>query len=178
MTIAFYQDYRYGILRAVIGLLLGIFLIFHPTSTIYMLIWILAGFLLAIGAVSVYYAFQEKKSSAYTILFGANGGISLIFGILMVIFPHFFAGVFIYVLAAVLLVAALVLMIARIQLKRRVLVPFYTFLMPSLLIILSILLVFKPFKTMEHLLTAFGVLFIVYALCEAVHALRLFKAKP
>ena len=178
MTITFYQDYRYGILRTVIGLFLGIFLIFNPTSTIDMLIWILAGLLLAIGAVSVYYAFQERKTPVYTILFGTNGVISIIFGILMVAFPHFFVGVFIFVLAAVLFVAALVLMIARIQLKRSALVPFYTFITPSLLIILSILMVCKPFRSMEHLVVVFGALFVVYALCEAVHALRLFKAKP
>ncbi|MCL1973741.1 MAG: DUF308 domain-containing protein, partial [Bacteroidetes bacterium] len=178
MTIAFYQDYRYGVLRSMIGLLLGVFLISTPSSTINLLIWILAGMLLAIGAVSVYYAFQEKKSLAYTILFGVNGGISLIFGLLMVLFPHFFAGLFIYVLAAVLFVAALVLVIARIQLRRRVLVPFYTFLVPSLLIVFSILLALRPFKTMNSLITAFGILFVVYALCEAVHTLRLFKARP
>ncbi|MCL2501551.1 MAG: DUF308 domain-containing protein [Bacteroidales bacterium] len=176
MMIAFYQDYRYGVLRAVIGMLLGFFLIFHPTATMYLLIWILAGLLIAIGAVSVFYAFQEQNTQTYTILFSANGGLSFILGVLMMIFSHFFAGVFIYVLAAVLLLAALGLMIALSQLRRRVLVPLYTFVMPSLLVILSILLIFKPFKTMTGLITIFGVLFAVYALCEATHAIRLFKA--
>ena len=178
MTNAFYQDYRYGILRAVIGLSLGVFLIFNPTTIIYVLIWILAGLLMAIGAVSLYYAFQEKSTPVYITLFSANGGLSLLLGILMAIFPHFFAGVFMYVLAAVLLLAALGQIIALIQLKRRVLVPFYTFIVPSLLVTLSIFLVFKPFKTTASLLTVFGILFIVYALCEAVHVLRLYKARP
>jgi len=177
MTTAFYQDYRFGILRAVIGLLLGIFLIYNPTAALYMLTRILAGLLLTIGAVSVYYTFQEENTTSYTILFGINGGCSLLLGLLMAIFPHFFAGVFIYVLAAVLMLAALGQIIALIQLKRRVLVPFYTFILPSLLILLSLFLAFRPFKTTISLIVAFGILFVVYALGEAVHTLRLYKSK-
>ena len=172
------SDYfiRYSILRGIMGIILGFFLIIRPEGSVITLVRLLAAVLLVGGIFAFYFALQNKKSR---LLFLTSFAF-LTFGILLLLFPGSFTKFAMFLAGIVLLLSSLTQIVGIIQFRRThsIGLPWYVYINPLVIFILSIVILINPFRTAVTLAVFTGILFLAYAFTEILQAVveyRLFK---
>ena len=191
------SDYfiRYSILRGIMGLILGFFLIIRPEGSVITLVRLLAAVLLVGGIFAFYFALQNKKSEEKKVnetagnpdkglqrLLFLTSFAFLTFGILLLLFPGSFTKFAMFLAGIVLLLSSLTQIVGIIQFRRThsIGLPLYVYINPLVIFILSIVILINPFRTAVTLAVFTGILFLAYAFTEILQAVveyRLFKKK-
>ena len=110
MGLGFYVTNRTSsVARGVLTLVLGVCLLVWPGFTSGLIVKLIAGFLLAIGVVTLVSAMMaaSKTKSAIPVLVALSVAVYLIFGLLVFLFPGFFLSLIAFLFGGVLLIAGL-----------------------------------------------------------------------
>lgn len=154
----------YSITRALVALVLGLAMIIWPGVAVNTVFRILGAVLMVVGGVSIALALKER--SQHDNLITINGIFDIIFGLLLLIFPGFFAGLVMYFLGAVMLIFGIGQIVNLMLARRAVPVPWALMLLPFAIAVLGIIVLCNIFRAQETLFIVFGAALVVYAFTE------------
>ncbi len=154
----------YSITRAAVALVIGLAMIIWPALAVYTVFRVIGAALIVLGAASVALAIVNRTSSDALVM--VNGVLDIIFGLLLVIYPGFFASLLMYFLGAVMLVFGVGQIVNLAMLRRTVPVGFYWFILPFAIAVLGIVMICNTFKAQQTLLIVFGIALVAYAVTE------------
>ncbi len=156
----------YSITRAAVALVIGLAMVIWPTLAVFTVFRVLGAALIVLGAVSVALAIVNRTSSDTLVM--VSGALDIIFGLLLVIYPGFFACLLMYFLGAVMLIFGVGQIVNLSLLRHTVPVGFYWFILPFAIAVLGIVMICDTFKARETLFIVFGFALIAYSATEIV----------
>lgn len=154
----------YSITRAAVALVIGLAMIIWPALAVYTVFRVIGAALIVLGAASVALAIVNHTTADALVM--ASGVLDIIFGLLLVIYPGFFAGLLMYFLGAVMLVFGVGQIVNLAVLRRTVPVAIWWFVLPFAIAVLGIVMICNTFKAQETLFIVFGISLIAYAATE------------
>lgn len=156
-------DLKKSIVRSICAVLIGLFFCFFYDIATDLLIVILGGSILFIGAVNFLSAFTRTRKPTSTNYF--NLALSLIVGIALMVSPEFWKG-FIMVLLGILIVfCGLAQLISLIGIRKYGVKPnIAEYILGLLLFCLGIFICFNPIESNQTLMILFGAGCIFYGL--------------
>jgi membrane protein HdeD len=163
----------YGILRSLLAIVLGIFLLVNPESSVLTLVRIMAAFMLIGGLFSLYFAWKnETGDKGLQRMLYVSSFVFLVFALLLLFFPKFFTGLTMFIAGLILLLSG-ILQLTHIFHFRKVntsKLPWFIYLNPVIVIILAVVILVNPFDTAVTLTMFAGVFFLIYALTEIIQS--------
>ena len=180
MGFGFYVTNRTSsVVRGVLTLLFGGCLLIWPGFTAGLIVKLIAGVLVAIGAVTLLSAVRaaSQTNSAIPVLVALNVGVYLIFGLLVFLFPNFFLSLIAFLFGGVLLVAGLSQVIGLYQGSKYAPVGGGMYIVPVAITICGIALFFSPRASTEMLTMIFGGAVALYGISELVAVWKLRSGK-
>lgn len=178
MKFGFYVTNRTSsLVRGVITIALGACLLCWPGFTAGLIVKLIAGFLLAIGCVTLFSAVAaaSRTSSPIPLLVGVNVAVYMIFGLLVFLFPNFFLGLIAFLFGAVLLVAGGSQILGLYNSSRYTQVSGGLYIVPALITLCGIALFFSPKASTQMLTMIFGGAVLLYGVSELVAVWKLRK---
>ena len=178
MGLGFYVTNRTSsVARGVLTLLLGVCLLVWPGFTSGLIVKLIAGFLLAIGVVTLVSAMMaaSKTKSAIPVLVALNVAVYLLFGLLVFLFPGFFLSLIAFLFGGVLLIAGLSQVIGLYQSSKYAPVGGGMYIVPVAITVCGIALFFSPRASTEMLTMIFGAAVALYGISELFAAWKLRK---
>ncbi len=161
------KNLRNAVVRSVFAILVGLIFIVWPELTMNYFVMAIGLCFILPGAFALFGFFARKKNEGEPDpMFPLEGAGSIFFGLLLFIFPHFFAGIFMYVLGAVLLVAGLQQIIWLILARKWCNVPYGFYLLPILIFVTGLMILIYPFEAALNTFVLFGVTMLLYGLYE------------
>ena len=168
------SNIRYGILRSLLGIILGLFLLMNPEGSVVTLVRIMAAVMLTGGLFSLYFAWKnETGDKGLQRMLYLSSFVFLIFAILLLIFPRFFTGLTMFIAGLILLLSG-ILQLAHIfhfRKSNEARLPWFIYLNPVLVIILAVVILLNPFNTAVTLTLFAGIFFLIYALTEIIQCI-------
>lgn len=166
-----------SLVRGILTLLLGLGLLCWPGFTAGLIVKLIAGFLLAMGVVTLISAMSAaaKTSSPIPLIVSINTGVYLVFGLLVFLFPNFFLGLIAFLFGAVLLVGGISQIIGLYQGSRYAPLSGGMYVIPVLITVCGIALFFFPKSSTEMLTMIFGSAVALYGVSELVAVWKLRK---
>ena len=180
MGFGFYVTNRTSsVVRGVLTLLFVGCLLIWPGFTAGLIVKLIAGVLVAIGAVTLLSAVRaaSQTNSAIPVLVALNVGVYLIFGLLVFLFPNFFLSLIAFLFGGVLLVAGLSQVIGLYQGSKYAPVGGGMYIVPVAITICGIALFFSPRASTEMLTMIFGGAVALYGISELVAVWKLRSGK-
>ena len=180
MGLGFYVTNRTSsVARGILTLVLGVCLLVWPGFTSGLIVKLIAGFLLAIGVVTLVSAMMaaSKTKSAIPVLVALNVAVYLIFGLLVFLFPEFFLSLIAFLFGGVLLIAGLSQVIGLYQSSKYAPVGGGMYIVPVAITICGIALFFSPRASTEMLTMIFGGAVALYGISELAAVWKLRKGK-
>ena len=180
MGLEFYVTNRTSsVARGILTVVLGVCLLVWPGFTSGLIVKLIAGFLLAIGVVTLVSAMMaaSKTKSAIPVLVALNVAVYLIFGLLVFLFPEFFLSLIAFLFGGVLLIAGLSQVIGLYQSSKYAPVGGGMYIVPVAITICGIALFFSPRASTEMLTMIFGGAVALYGISELAAVWKLRKGK-
>lgn len=169
-----YFNHTYGYSRAIIAALFGLVLIIWPGAAVKTIVIVIGSILMLLGAVTMIFSKKPEENQNRSIL-SINGAISLIFGLILVIFPGFFVGIIMFLFGTILLVIGVSEVAGAVSARKEANAPLSIFVGPLITTACGIVVFFNPFSTMEWLFIFFGISLLVYSLTEFISTRKLRK---
>lgn len=167
-----------SVLRGAVTLIMGCCLLLWPGFTAGLIVKLIAGFLLAIGFITLATALlgASKTNSPVPMIIVMNVLVYLVFGLLVFLFPNFFLGLIAFLFGAVLLVAGITQIVGLYQGSRYTKLSGGMYVIPVAITVCGIALFFSPKASTEMLTMIFGAAVALYGVSELVAAWKLRKA--
>lgn len=167
---AFY-DRSYSYARAIITVVAGLVLVIWPEIAIKTIITVIGSLLIAVGLASIILSNFGKYKSEKVSLMALNGVVDIAFGLVLIIFPSFFAGLIWFLFGLLLLLFGAGGIISLIQSRKYLSHSAALYISPILTAIAGLIVFFNPFSTMKWLFIFFGLMLLLYGLNEFISAL-------
>ena len=159
-----------GILRGVLAIILGVVLVMWPEAAIIYMIMVIGACFLLPGIYSIVgYFLWNKENEVTSPMFPLDGLGSLLLGAWLLIMPHFFVNILMYLLGAVLVLAGIQQIATLIRARKWSIVPYGFYVLPSLILLVGILILVYPMDVMANTLTVFGVATLFYGVNELIN---------
>lgn len=165
---------NYTLMSCLVGLLLALFLVIWPELIADYLVFILGLLFFIPGIVSIIMQFVNRSPSQFHLL----GIGSLLFGLLMMIKPSFFANAILFVLGLVLAGGGLFQIVGLQNAKSWTKVSFVAYIVPIILFILGIAIMFNPSETKETTFFMLGIGLFIYSISGLIYWLFYTRKRP
>lgn len=190
------SNIRYCIYRAILGLAVGLFLLIKPAGSLPALVRIIAIVFMFSGLFSLYFAWKRGKEMENALPSRTASGdkglqrlliltafICVAFALVLFIFPTFFAGLSMFLVGVMIVLAATSQFMSVVQFKKSLntVMPWYAYAAPLFVMALGIVILCNPLKSALTMTIIAGVVCVLYAALEIVQALtawRLSKETP
>ncbi|HIR33822.1 MAG TPA: DUF308 domain-containing protein [Candidatus Coprenecus merdigallinarum] len=159
-------DRSYGYSRAIIALIGGLVLVVWPEAVKNSIMIILGALILAVGLVSLILSYTGKWKKEKVPLLLLNSIVDIAFGLVLIIFPKFFAELIMFVFGLVLLVFGLGEIINLFRSAKTVRVPWPLYIGPAITLILGIVMFFFPDRSSNAVFVVFGATLLLYSVSE------------
>lgn len=155
---------------AILAIIVGIILVIYPTTALTLVIVAIGALLLlsAIASIVDYYKLKKHNlhpSSSMII----NGVMSTIVGVILIVSPLFFVNFLLTLLSILLLLGSIGQFITLAYGRSKgAVIPIYMFIVPVLLLILSIVMLTAPQESAVTITSMFGFGIIIYSAMELI----------
>lgn len=129
---------------------------------------IIGGLILSVGVASLIYYFIEKEKGNVSNILLLNAAVDSLFGLILLIFPKFFAGLVMFLFGIVLLLFGISRLVKLIQASKVLDLHWGLYLVPSLTTLAGVLLFFYPNRTGNLLFIIFGIILLAYSISDFV----------
>ena len=170
-----YKNRFSGLLRAVAAIAIGVVMVVSKTDAMVLAVRIIAAFLLASGLVSLFVGYRDRANNQMPLM-GVNGVVDILIALLVFMFPHFVAGLIVYLIGFVLIGFGLFQLIALASANRVMKVGFTAFVMPVLVLLAGAFLLARPTFVGTAVGTVAGAALIVYGVSELLSTWKMRKA--
>lgn len=170
-----YKNRFSGFLRALVAIAVGIVMVVSRTDAMVLAVRIIAAFLLASGIVSLIVGYRDRQNNQMPLM-GVNGIVDIVIALLVFMFPHFVAGLIVYLIGFVLLGFGLFQLIALVSANRVMKVGVMAFVMPVLVLLAGAFLLARPTFIGTAVGTVAGAALIIYGVSELLSSWKMKKA--
>lgn len=163
--------------RGVLTLALGLALLCWPGFTAGLIVKLIAGFLIALGVITLFTAMSaaSRTNSPIPLIVSINVGVYLIFGLLVFLFPNFFLQLIAFLFGAVLFVGGVSQIVGLYRGSRQIPLSGAMYIVPAAVTLCGVALFFFPKSSTEMLTAVFGSAVALYGISELVAAWKLRK---
>lgn len=154
--------------NSIIAFVAGLILIIWPEIIKEYIVLIIGGLILSVGVASLIYYFIEKKKGNVSNILLLNAAVDSLFGLILLIFPKFFAGLVMFLFGIVLLLFGISRLVKLIQASKVLDLHWGLYLVPSLTTLAGVLLFFYPNRTGNLLFIIFGIILLAYSISDFV----------
>ena len=169
------SNFKGGIYRAVLAILLGLALLIWPADALKYVVMLIGIVFLAIGIIA--FIISSRNREEHQRSFAPLSGIgSVILGLLLVCLPSTFATVFMFLLGFMVVAAVgqFVTLAAARQFGR---IAPVSFLFPVLILIVGIVILFDPFSSAESVFILFGITAVFYGVTDLLNQYSIRKMR-
>ena len=170
-----YKNKFSGLLRALTAIAVGVVMVASKTNALELAVQIIAAFLLASGLVSLLVGYKNRQNGTMGLM-GFNGGVDIVLGIILFLFPGFVAGFMIFIIGIVLLGFGLFQLIALVSANRVMKVGGESFILPAVVFLAGFFLVMRPSFVGEAMGVIAGAALIIYGVSELLSSWKMKKA--
>ena len=163
----------YGIIRSIIALLLGLAIVIWPNVAVDAFVRVLGAVMILIGGVSLGINFLGKERLGF--LFAFSGIISVVFGIVLLVFPDFFVNLLSYLFGILMLFFSIGEIATLLSAGKYTKVKFAFYIIPILLFLCGIFMIVNPMEAVKTVFIIFGLAMILYAFIEFVMSIKFRK---
>lgn len=159
-----------SVLRCIFAIILGLVLVLWPEVAVtYLVITIGICFIIP-GIFSLLnYFTREKVEGEPGPMFPIDGAGSILFGAWLVVMPHFFVSILMYILGALLVIAGAQQIYSLVSARKWSVVPHGFYVIPALILITGIMILAYPFGAAANTFVIFGVACLIYGLSELIN---------
>lgn len=163
--------------RGILTMLLGLGLLCWPGFTAGLIVKLIAGFLIALGVITLFTAMSaaSRTSSPIPVIVSINVGVYLVFGLLVFLFPNFFLELISFLFGAVLLVGGVSQLVGLYQGSKYTQLSGAMYIIPSAITLCGIAMFFFPKSSTEMLTAVFGAAVALYGASELIASWKLRK---
>lgn len=154
--------------NSIIAFVAGLILIIWPEIIKEYIVLIIGGLILSVGVASLIYYFIEKEKGNVSNILLLNAAVDNLFGLILLIFPKFFAGLVMFLFGIVLLLFGISRLVKLIQASKVLDLHWGLYLVPSLTTLAGVLLFFYPNRTGNLLFIIFGIILLAYSISDFV----------
>ncbi|MBO7204156.1 MAG: DUF308 domain-containing protein [Bacteroidales bacterium] len=154
--------------NSIIAFVAGLILIIWPEIIKEYIVLIIGGLILSVGVASLIYYFIEKEKGNISNILLLNAAVDSLFGLILLIFPKFFAGLVMFLFGIVLLLFGISRLVKLIQAAKVLDLHWGLYLIPSLTTLAGVLLFFYPNRTGNLLFIIFGIILLAYSISDFV----------
>ena len=156
-------------IMAIIAIILGVILVAYPSSSLSYIVISIGALLIISSAASIFEYYKLKRenrlSPSSSLFF--NGVVSIIVGCLLISSPLFFIGFLLTILSIILFVASFGQLVMLWKMRTNgIKVIGYIFIVPSLILITSTVMIFAPINSASSITMMFGAGLIIYSTME------------
>lgn len=169
-----YKNKFSGFIRAIVAIALGVVMVVHKESAGELVAQIFAAFLMATGFVSFLFGFKDKKEGEIRML-NLNGVVNIILGVLLFCFASDVQNIVWVLIGLALLLFGLFHLVILYLARKMFQISPWSFLIPTLVAALGLVLVFRPSFLGNTLGLIAGISLILYGLSELFSTLRMRK---
>lgn len=169
-----YKNKFSGFIRAIVAIALGVVMVVNKESAGELVAQIFAAFLMATGFVSFLFGFKDKKEGEIRML-NLNGVVNIILGVLLFCFASDVQNIVWVLIGLTLLLFGLFHLVILYLAKKMFQISPWSFLIPTLVAALGLVLVFRPSFLGNTLGLIAGISLILYGLSELFSTLRMRK---
>ena len=170
-----YKNKFNGLLRAFTAMAIGVVMVISRTNALELAVRIIAAFLLASGLVSLFIGYKNRQDGTMGLM-GFNGGVDILLGVLLFLFPGFVAGLMIYIIGFALLCFGIFQLVALVSANRVLKVGGGSFVLPVVVTLAGGFLILKPSFIGEAIGVIAGAALIVYGASELLSSWKMKKA--
>jgi uncharacterized membrane protein HdeD (DUF308 family) len=164
-----------NLIRGIVSFAVGITIIVVPDLTINLVIQILGGLLILDGLVNMIISMISKSKQQNVLAIVPRGTTSLIFGAILVLFPSFIVGIFVFLIGFILIVAGGSQLFAQFNRRKMTGFSLLITILSSIALLAGIFMLTNPFKSAVTILIFFGVLIALYGVGEVVWSFKIRK---
>ena len=157
-----------SVIRAIVALVVGILIIKYREETVQWLTVVIGGLFFISGIIS---CSITRRSMGSIVGFG-----SIVLGIILALMPTTFVTGLQYALAAVLVLGAVNQFVNLGQACRYCHVGWFFWLLPTVVLLIAILMIWRPFETATAPLFIIGWCMLLYGAAELLNGIKIFKA--
>ncbi|HLI71210.1 MAG TPA: HdeD family acid-resistance protein [Ktedonobacteraceae bacterium] len=164
-------QYRGGLL--IWGILIAIFglcAIFLPHLTLMSIIFLFGVFAAVNGLLSIYTAFHERATSSAWRAPLVEGVISLIIGLLVLLWPHVTAIIVLYLIAAWAIITGIFQLVRAFRGEYRLMSPFHAIAGVAAILLGIFLLAVSPLAVMISLMWIVGLYALIYGTVQIIRS--------
>ena len=162
-------------MRALTAIAIGVVMVWSKANALNIAVQIIAAFLVASGLVSLVVGYKNRADGAFALM-GFNTIVDIFLGILLFLFPGFFAGLLVYLIAFVLIGFGLFQIVALGSASGVFRMGAIAFILPVVVIILGIFLIVRPSFIGETIGVIAGVALMIYGISELLSSWKMKKA--
>lgn len=170
-----YKNKFGGFLRALAAIAIGVVMVVSRTDAMVLAVRIIAAFLLASGLVSFVVGYKDRQNNRMPLM-GVNGIVDIVVALLIFLFPHFVAGLVVYLIGFALLIFGIFQLVALSSANRVMRVGFMAFVMPVIVLMAGALLLARPAVLGTTVGVVAGAALIVYGVSELLSSWKMKKA--
>lgn len=170
-----YKNRFSGFLRAAVAIAVGVVMVVSRTDAMVLAVRIIAAFILASGVVSLIVGYRDRQNSQMPLM-GVNGIVDIVIAMLIFLFPHFVAGLIVYLIGFALLGFGIFQLIALVSANKVMKVGVMAFVMPVLVLLAGAFLLARPTFIGTAVGTVAGAALIVYGVSELLSSWKMKKA--
>lgn len=164
-----------GLMRALTAIAIGVVMVWSKANALNIAVQIIAAFLVASGLVSLVVGYKNRADGAFALM-GFNTVVDIFLGILLFLFPGFFAGLLVYLIAFVLIGFGLFQIVALGSASSVLRMGAIAFILPVVVIILGMFLIVRPSFIGETIGVIAGVALMIYGISELLSSWKMKKA--
>lgn len=170
-----YKNRFNGPLRALTAIAIGVVMVVSKTDALSLAVRIIAAFLVASGLVSLIVGYRNRQNGTFALM-GTNAAVDIFLGLMLFLFPGFFAGLLVYLIAFALLGFGIFQLITLASANRVMKVGAMAFILPVIVLFCGMFLLVNPSFIGETIGIVAGAALIVYGVSELLSSWKMKKA--
>lgn len=161
--------FKNPIIRNLLAIALGVVIIINPQLGPNIVIMLIGATLAipALLAIIGYFSYKNKETPMPGYVLVESIG-ALVIGAWMLLQPTFFNAVILIALGIILLLAGISQIISLIRSGQIMPIPIGMYIVPVLITIAGLLMIFKPFGTVNLIMTIFGISMAIYGISDMI----------
>ncbi|MFV0400709.1 MAG: HdeD family acid-resistance protein [Oscillospiraceae bacterium] len=157
------------IIQSVVSILLGLFLLFWPRTTTIAMVYILAGYLAAIGIIGLTSYFRNKDKTSFVDSDLISGICEILLALVMFAFPTVIAGVFSVLLGILVVMNGVLNMVRALEIKKYGAGAWiFIFILNILITMGGVLIIINPFASAVTFVQILGILLLAKGIVDLV----------
>lgn len=164
----------FQVIKSLALLCIGLLLVCYSKQAPNFLVQCIGLAVLLPGVASIVMLLRGNRSRTETILYPILGGAAVAFGLMLIAWPGWFVEIFLYTVAALLVMFGVLQMISRWRMLRMgIMLSWASFLIPLLLISVGIFILFRPDLAAPLPFVVLGAAYVLYTILELWSAWQL-----